>query len=727
MVNVMRATDTPAQGASAPSPVLVSASTARDAKAVRRQLEELYPVTEAFTAADTLARAAQVRPSCIVVVDGLPDMSTPDLLTALGAQAGRHPYAIVVIGDGRDTEVAIRVLKGGAQDYLHKRKLRDKSLLHAVRNALHAAALHRELDSHRRELDRQREWLAVTLASVGDGVITTDTHGDVIYMNPVAERMSGGPLSEARGKPVSSVVKLVDALEHRPLADPVEQVLRGERPTPSAGDALLLQPDGSSTVVEHSASPIRDRDQRLTGAVLVLHDVTEARALALKMSRLAQYDYLTDLPNRMLLHDRLKQAIRLAQRNRQRLAVLFLDLDRFKEVNDTLGHEVGDQLLKLVARRLSDTVRRSDTVARIGGDEFVVVLSEIDDVQDVADVAQKLREAGARPFELNGHAVDISFSIGVSIYPDDGDNVEVLMRCADTAMYQAKEGGRNAFRFYDREHNGRAVQKISLETGLRRALRNDEFVLHYQPKLDIGSGRIIGAEALIRWRHPESGLTPPATFIPFAEESGLIVPIGLWVLREACLQAMRWKRKGLPQMPIAVNISAAQFHAKNFVADVAAILAETGISPRMLELELTETTIMQEVGATIEALRDLRAMGINVSIDDFGTGYSGLSYLKHFPVDTLKIDQSFVRDVATDAGDAAIVNAIIMLGRTLKQQVIAEGVETAEQFEFLKRQSCDAMQGHFFSRPLVADDFGHLIARHAAGVDDRHARRGGLS
>jgi diguanylate cyclase len=447
----------------------------------------------------------------------------------------------------------------------------------------------------------------------------------------------------------------------------------------------------------------------VTGAVMVFHDVSLARAMTLKMSYLAQHDSLTDLPNRVLLHDRLSEAITLSSRYQRKLAILFLDLDRFKHINDSLGHVVGDRLLQSVARRLFTCVRSSDTVSRQGGDEFVVLLWEVRHAQDAAITATKILDALRLPHLIDEHELHITGSIGIVTYPDDGTDVETLMRKADFAMYHAKETGRDSYQFFQPEMSARAVERQSLEYNLRYAIERQELVLHYQPKLNLATGAIIGIEALIRWNHPQRGLVPPGQFIEIAEDCGLIVPIGRWVLHEACRQARAWQVGGLPPLCIAVNVSPVELRAPGFVSGIRTTLMETGLEPRYLELELTEAVLMEKSRSVADVLNELKDIGVLLALDDFGTGYSSLSHLKRFPIDTLKIDQSFVRDLTTD--DAGIVNAVIGMGRSLHMRVVAEGVETREQLEVLQKHGCSEGQGHYFSRAVPAKDFGQLLER----------------
>ena len=442
----------------------------------------------------------------------------------------------------------------------------------------------------------------------------------------------------------------------------------------------------------------------------------EARKLAeqvettkVQLDHLAHHDVLTDLPNRTLLQDRLSQAIEFARRQGRQLAVMFMDLDRFKHINDSLGHAVGDQLLQSVAQRLVGCVRHSDTISRQGGDEFVLLLPFIEHAEDSALSAQKMLAALALPHRIDRHDLQISVSIGISIYPDDGQDVETLIKSADTAMYYAKENGRNNYKFFEPDMNARAVHRQSIEVSLRRALERQEFVLYYQPKINLHSGTIVGVEALIRWQHPERGLLPPSQFVPIAEDCGLILPIGRWVLREACLQVRAWLQAGLPPITVAVNTSALEFRAKDFLENIRATLEDTRSEPRYLELELTESILMRDAKSTDSMLHVLADLGVKLAVDDFGTGYSSLSYLRQFPIDTLKIDQSFVNRMTSSPDDATIVSAVISMGKSLKQRVIAEGVETPEQYAFLLAQHCDEGQGYYFYRPVVAEALATLL------------------
>lgn len=435
-----------------------------------------------------------------------------------------------------------------------------------------------------------------------------------------------------------------------------------------------------------------------------VQDITDRKEAEARIEYLAHHDALTGLPNRVLFRDRFLLATAWAERARAKIALLFLDLDHFKTINDTLGHPAGDELLKLVADRLRECVRETDTISRLGGDEFLIALTDVRDTQAVNLSANKILEALARPFELEGQELTNTLSMGIAVWPDDGDDFDTLLKKADTAMYQAKNAGRNTARFYTEQMNVDAVERLQTRAALHRALENDEFLLHYQPQIDLASGRIVGVEALLRWNRDGKELIAPNRFIPAAEESGLIVPIGDWVLREACAQAVRWTAEGLPELLVAVNLSAVQFRRGDLERSVVHALSYSGLDPAWLELELTESLLLDDTDAVIGALRRLKALGVRLSIDDFGTGYSSLAYLKRFAVDKLKIDQSFVRDIATDPDDAAIVRAIVSMARTLKLKVIAEGVESEDIARFLRIFNCDEAQGYHFARPMSAED-----------------------
>jgi diguanylate cyclase (GGDEF)-like protein len=460
------------------------------------------------------------------------------------------------------------------------------------------------------------------------------------------------------------------------------------------------------------AAPLFDEAGRPRGAIGASLDITERKRAEEQIRSLAYKDSLTGLPNRLLFGDRLRVAVAQAHRVGQRLAVLFLDLDRLKVINDSLGHSVGDRMIAEVGQRLRTCVREGDTVARLGGDEFTLLLPGITQVVDAAKVAEKVLEVLRAPVHVDGRELFVTASLGISVYPEDGRDAETLLKNADTAMYRAKDQGRDHYQLYTSAMNATALERLALESSLRKALAQDELVLYYQPVLDLASGRVHGVESLLRWRHPEMGLVSPAEFVPLAELTGLILPMGPWTLRTACRQAQAWRRQLSSDLTVAVNLSARQFQQPDLAGQVAAALEEAGLQPRLLELEITESNAMHHAESTIRTLRELKSLGVRLSIDDFGTGYSSLSYLKRFPIDTLKIDQSFIRDISTDPDDAAIATAVIAMARTLELDVVAEGVETEEQLQFLADHGCDRIQGYVFSPAVSAERCGEVLARH---------------
>lgn len=465
-----------------------------------------------------------------------------------------------------------------------------------------------------------------------------------------------------------------------------------------------------TAISSHYENVRRANEQLVISSVRLQYVTEELEKSRAAMSHLASHDSLTDLPNRTQLSDRLDQAIAVAKRHHEKLAVLFVDLDRFKVVNDTFGHAIGDQLLQSVAQRLRSVIRHSDTVSRLGGDEFVLLLSEVNQDEVTALKVEKIRQAVAAPYSIAGNDLEIGASIGISVFPDDGEDTHTLIRNADIAMYSAKDGGRNKCQFFRHEMHVRESERQDIEFLLEQATKEQQFVLHYQAQVDLDSGIISGVEALIRWNHPSRGLLQPASFIPIAERNGAIVLIGRWVLQEACRQAQAWVEEGLAFNVMAVNISAREFEDNQFVEHVFAVLRNTGLPPQRLELELTETSLMKSIEHTATILDDLRAMGVRISIDDFGTGYSSLSYLKRFPIDTMKIDQTFVRDIP-HGNDDILLPAVIGIGKSLNHRVIAEGIETAGQLAYLRANRCTSGQGNFLNRPMTSEAFAAILRK----------------
>ena len=548
------------------------------------------------------------------------------------------------------------------------------------------------------------------LHSIPDIAWLKDIEGRYIAVNERFASVFGVAVDSVAGK-TDVEIQIPSLIENNSTSD----ALVLESGVTRRYDETITDLDGRVIWVETIKVPIFNQQSELIGLAGVARDITDRKASEERIHFLAHYDSLTELPNRFMLFERLDHLLAHARRYDKQIAILFIDLDRFKIINDSMGHNAGDALLRQVAERLNESRREVDIIARVGGDEFVVALTEVQKIDAVTTIAQNLMCAIARPYYVDGQEIHVTPSMGVSIFPKDGDDIVTLVKNADRAMYRAKERGRNSFKFFTAELNAFAIDKLAIETGLRLALLRNEFELRYQSQIDLSTGEIVGAEAQIRWRHPELGVIPPARFIAIAEESGLIVPIGDWVLATACAQNQVWQNEGLLPIPVAVNLSAVQLREKNFVSRVAECLARSGLAPGFLDLEITESVIMNDAESTIRMLDQLKELGVLLSVDDFGTGYSSLSYLKRFPIDRLKIDQSFVQDVTTDPNDAAITGAIIAIAKQLKLSVVAEGVETLDQLRFLRGQNCDQIQGFYFSQPLSAEDFAIHLKNGLAG------------
>jgi len=561
----------------------------------------------------------------------------------------------------------------------------------------------------RKHADEQMRKLSSALEQTAEAVMITDRRGIVEYVNPAFETITGFSRKEMIGdKP--SIVK-----SGRQGPEFYRQLWR----TISAGEVfsevfINKRKDGSLFYEEKTITPLKNDTGEVTHYVSTGHDITERMQTQEQLRFLAHHDALTELPNRTLLLDRLKQALARVRRGNRRLAVLFLDIDRFKTINDTLGHDIGDHLLQDLSQRLRSCLRDGDTVARFGGDEFVVLLDDLGNVTDITGIAQKILEVLKPPFIVGEATLHVTASIGVSMFPSDGEDSGTLLKNADTAMYRAKDLGRNTYQFYSADMSARAFERLTLENSLRHALEREQFVLYYQPQVDVRSGQVVGAEALLRWRHVEFGLVAPAEFVPLLEETGLIMPVGEWVFRRACAQLKKWHEAGHHDLRVSLNLSSRQFSDRHLGTTIKQIMEETGVRPECIELEITESLIMQHTRTTMDILETLNRTGVRVGLDDFGTGYSSLAYLRRFPLDSLKIDRSFVLDIPKDPDDMAITQAIIMMGRSLKLDLVAEGVETVEQRDFLLGQGCPVMQGHLFGHPMAAEDFEALLAKRAS-------------
>ncbi|HFC53513.1 MAG TPA: EAL domain-containing protein [Gammaproteobacteria bacterium] len=569
-----------------------------------------------------------------------------------------------------------------------------------------------EIDKSQRDLKRA----AVVFEGTSEGIIITDSQHRIVAVNRAFTRITGYTLEEVRGKNPSLLQSgRHDEAFFQAMWQSLNETGQWQ------GEIWNRRKNGQIYPELLTVNVVQDKDGKTTHHVGIFSDISQIKETEYKLAHLAHHDPLTELPNRLLFHDRLEQAILRAQREGNRAAILFLDLDRFKNINDSMGHAKGDLLLQRVAERLKEAMRADDTIARLGGDEFVLIIESLKSRGNAAAVAKHILSLFRQPFCLENQEVFVDASAGISIYPDDGEDAQTLVRNADAAMYRAKAEGRNNFQFYTSELTAHATERLTLENQLRRALERDEFELYYQPQFSLKNGDgLDGVEALIRWQQSEQGLILPDRFVPVAEETGLIVPIGEWVLRTACTQHQSWVADGYRPIRMAVNLSARQFHHPDLARMVAAILEETGMPPSSLELELTESIIMRDAEGTIKMLHELSEMGIILSIDDFGTGYSSLSYMKHFPINRLKIDQSFVRDITNGKLEAEMIIPIIALGHSMKLQVLAEGVEIEEQLHYLKEQGCDEAQGYIYSRPLPPDQVTKFMVKRSG---ERTARQ----
>ncbi len=634
----------------------------------------------------------------------------------------RFPVELVTSGVFFGGAVFVFIIINLAQNTITKIK-EAKEELKALNESLELRVADRT-----RALKRSYEFNKTVLDGMNDPISIVDVNTyKIIGTNAAFLRQYGLEEAEAIGKTCHEIThRRTDPCTPHDSCPLVDTVASGRH---SIKEHLHYTHDGREQYEEVLTSPIRDEQGKIIQAIHIERDITERKQAEKRIRFLAYYDSLTALPNRTFYKELLTRALTYAKRHTKRMATLFIDLDSFKRINDTLGHDAGDELLRAAAARLLKCVRKTDYVARsgdeeflnmvsrLGGDEFVVLLSDIAHDHDAALVARRILNDLSQPFLLSGHKVFVSASIGISLYPLDGEDTETLLRNADIAMYNAKEQGKNTYQFFASSMNVKALERLNMENDLRKALERKEFLLYYQPKLDVRSQKIIGFEALIRWKHPEKGLISPAEFIPLAEETGLIVPIGEWVLRTACLQCKAWQAAGFGSLPISVNIlpvsvniSKLQFEKQNLVETVARVLREADLSPESLELEITESMVMQNPERAIAMLHELKAKGIRTSIDDFGTGYSSLDYLRKIPLDSLKVDRSFIMNVTTSPDDAAITSAIIAMARALKLKVVAEGVETEEQLVFLRERGCDEAQGYLFSKPVPAEQCAELIS-----------------
>jgi diguanylate cyclase (GGDEF)-like protein/PAS domain S-box-containing protein len=622
---------------------------------------------------------------------------------------------VIMISGEQNIESAIQALRVGAFDYITK----PFDLRH-VEAAVKRALEHQELRRSKRyyenfleeivkqrtaELRETNQTLSVLIQASPLAIFVLDTRGHVTLWNTAAERMFGWNEKEVLNQPFPAISEQGEESFRAGLQD----ALRGKFSTDY--ETRRRRKDGTLIDTNIWTAALYDASGEVSGIMAIVADITERKHAEARINYLAYHDTLTGLPNRAAFEERLAGALAQAAESRSPLAVLFLSLDRFKKFNDTLGHIIGDQLLKSVAGRLISRLHDADMAARFGSDEFAFLLTGIKAAEDAATIARDFQSVLDTAFNVDGHELYVTCSIGIGLYPDDGEDAEGLLKGAGAALYRAKQLGGSNYQFYTADMNERALQRLSLENQLRWALERTEFRVYYQPQVSIDTGRITGTEALIRWQHPEMGLTSPSEFIPLAEDTGLIASIGEWVLRAACAQTKEWQNCGFKDLHVAVNLSPRQFQHPDLPLIIERLLGEIGLDAGCLELEVTESSVMKNTEIAISTLRELKAMGIKISIDDFGSGYSSLSYLKHLPIDVLKIDQSFVRDMTSDPKDAAIVMAIIQLAHSLQLKVKAEGVETEEQLRFLRLLRCDEMQGYLFCRPLTAAAFEQVLLK----------------
>lgn len=666
---------------------------ADDSRFIRFTLREFlehdgYEVVEAENGMQALSLFKELKPDIILMDFMMPEI---DGVSAC-AQLQKLPFGkntpVIMITSLEDENSVNLAFEAGATDYISK----------PINWAVLSKRLSRLLRARHTEitLDQNEAFARSIINYAVEGIITIDTNGIIGYINPSAEKIFGYTSTEVIGNNISMLIP-------EPCYDDCTNLDINSKFTEKNLEILGRQKSNSSLPIEVTISKFYVGEKFFF--TIILRDITERRHYEEMIKYQAFYDSLTALPNRLLLKDRIALEISHSKYTKQSLAIMYIDLDRFKLINDTLGHDIGDKLLKEVAVRLKNCVNQTDTVARIGGDEFVILLPKITCEENIGNISNKILETIREPILIDSHELYISVSIGVTIYPDDGENQETLLTNADVAMYRAKEKGKNNFQIYTPALNEKALERLAMENSLRRALEYKEFVVYYQPKVNTKTEQIIGMEALIRWQHPNWGLVPPLKFIPLAEETGLIIPIGEWVLRTACAQNKAFQTAGLPPLTVAVNLSALQFQLQDLTKMVSNVLEETGLDPHYLELEITESIAMQNVEHTIRMINELKAMGIKFAIDDFGTGYSSLSQLNSFSVNKLKIDKSFVSKIDGVKDNAIIASTVLALGKSMSLGIVAEGVENQEQVNFFKLNKCDEMQGYFFGRPMTKEAF----------------------
>lgn len=657
--------------------------------------------------ASAIARFADLQPDLVLLDLVMPDKDGFKTCRELRGIPGGEYTPILVVTGLEDTESIHRAFDAGATDFISK-PVSHELLVYRVRYILRASQSMKKLvesKAEMREVEDQLRMLKEAVDSLPIGITLSDVTGKIIYLNPAEAEMHGYAVDEIIG----SEARRFGPYNKRKsfTVENLDEIGVWRR------ESVNIRKNGDKFPVHLTSIAVRNATGRCLGIVTACEDITIRKETEQKIHHLAYYDTLTGLPNRGTFLDRLHHALEMARREQCKVGLLFIDLDNFKDVNDTKGHDFGDKMLREVAKRLAANMRESDTLARLGGDEFVVILTSVSSQETPAVAAQRVLSIFSRPFLIDGRQIYCSASIGIALYPDDGLDVENLLKSADTAMYHAKDKGRAHYRFFSIEMNQKIMRRVALENSLRLALEREEFFLHYQPQWDLKTSRMTGAEVLLRWQSADFGFLLPSEFIALTENSGLIFSLGEWVLRTACLQIRNWELAGHRGLKIAVNISGQQLRQPDFMEMIGRIIRETGIEPKALELEFTESVIMEKADKTIDILKSLKKLGVQLSIDDFGTGYSSLSYLKHFSIDRIKIDRTFVADINRSADDAAIVQAIISMAHSLNLKVLAEGVENGDHLRFLKERGCDEVQGFYLAMPMAAEELtGSLGGTH---------------